>query len=87
MRKEGISEAVVELVVSVIGWAVCMAMAAGSYMLGSWLAPQFGGQDHREAFGVLSAIAFIWLYEHRIAHERWERLREMIGNINTSERC
>lgn len=77
-----IAESAGELVALVIGWGFCMTMAAGAYFIGSLLAPYFGGAEHRETFGILSAIVFIWLYEHRIADERWGRLCVMIGNIN-----
>jgi len=76
-----LGEAFVELVVTVIGWFVCMSMACGAYALGYWLAPIFGGQEHRDTFGLLSAIAFIWLYEHREAHDRWEKLKDSLKRL------
>lgn len=41
-----------ELVADILGWLFCMAMVAGMYALGSWLAPHFGGEEHRDTFGV-----------------------------------
>jgi len=68
------SEFIVEVFVTGIGWAFCMAMAAGFYWLGSWAAGYFGGAQHRDTFGILAVIVFIWTYEHRRAEERRDRL-------------
>lgn len=74
-------EIFVELAATVIGWFVCMGMTSGAYVFGYWLAPFFGGQEHRDTFGLLSAIAFIWLYEHRDAHDRWEKLKDRLDHL------
>jgi len=55
-------------------------MMGGCYVLGYWLAPHFGGDEHRDSFGILSAIVFIWIYERRQADERWERLLNIIDH-------
>jgi hypothetical protein len=65
-----------ELIGDVIGWIFCMAMVAGFYALGFWLAPHFGGSEHRDTFGLLAVIATIWMYEHQVAHSRWGKLQE-----------
>ncbi|HWU02432.1 MAG TPA: hypothetical protein VN222_06825 [Novosphingobium sp.] len=70
-----------ELIAGVIGWLACMLLLAGSYQLGGWLASHIGEGEHRDAFGILSAMAFIWIYERRQADERWAELREMIERI------
>lgn len=62
------------VVADILGWLFCMAMVAGMYALGSWLAPHFGGEEHRDTFGVLAVIATIWMYEHQVAHYRWSKL-------------
>lgn len=71
----------IELIVQVVGWGFCMAMASGFYAIGYWLAPYFGGVAHRDSFGVLSAIVMIWIYEHRQAHERWEKLKDRLDYL------
>lgn len=79
------NEVMSTLIADIFGWAFCMAMLAGIFLLGYWLAPYFNGGGHRDAFGILSAMVFIWLYERRQAEARWNRLQEMIGRINTSQ--
>ena len=75
MAKENwVGELIAEVVVSELGWSFCMAMAAGAYFAGFALAQHFGGAEHRDSFGILSAIVLIWIYEHRRAHERWSQL-------------
>jgi hypothetical protein len=74
MSKEaGAPEFIGMAIAEVIGWAFCMAMLAGAYLIGFYLADHFGGAEHRDAFGILSALVLIWLYEHRLAEERWSR--------------
>lgn len=70
------AEAFGGLIAEVIGWFFCMALLAGAYAIGSYLAGHFVGVEHRDAAGLLSAITVIWLYEHRRADERWARFRE-----------
>jgi hypothetical protein len=71
----------VMVIATVIGWGFCMAMVAGAYALGYWLAPFFGGSEHRDSFGILSAIVMIWIYEHRNAQLRWEKLNNQLGKL------
>jgi hypothetical protein len=30
---------------------------------------------------MLSVIALVWLYEHRLAHSRWEKLNERLDRL------
>lgn len=76
--KGGFTDTAAEIFVSLLGWTICMSMAVGSYFLGRWAAPHIGGAEHSDAFGILSAISTIWLYEHRVSHERWERLKDIL---------
>jgi hypothetical protein len=72
-KKDGIPELIGSLLGDILGWAFCMAILAGAYLLGYALAGYFGGASHREAFGLLSAINVIWIYEHRRNDERWTK--------------
>ena len=78
---DAVGEFLAEFIALVVGWSICMAMLGGGYALGFWLAPHFGGDQHRDAFGILSAIVIIWTYERRQAHERWGHLNDMIDNL------
>ena len=69
-----------------IGWGICMLVVAGSYAVGFWLAPFFGGEDHKDSFGILSALVVIWIYEHQRANERYERLQEIVGELQRERR-
>lgn len=78
---ESISESVAEFLALAFGWAFCLALLVGFYGLGYWLAPYFAGDEHRSSVAILSAIVLIWLYEHRRADARWERLNERMSNL------
>ena len=82
---DAIGEFFGESIALVIGWGFCMAMMGGCFALGFWLAPYFGGDRHRDAFGILSALVFIWNYEGRRADQRWGRLRDMISHLGETE--
>ena len=77
---KGIRGAVTEIVVMVIGWGVCLSMLVGLWTAGWWIATHFDGVSNadRSVFGLLSAVAFLWTYERREAHERYDRLCERL---------
>lgn len=62
--------AIVELVVAIFGWWFCTAMLIAAFLAGVWVAPYFGMTEHKDAMGLLAAIALIWLYEHQRQHKR-----------------
>ena len=70
------------LIGDIIGWAFCMAIVAGFYSFGYWLAPHFGGSEHRDTFGLLAVIATIWMYEHQMAHDRWKKQLNRPASFN-----
>jgi hypothetical protein len=74
-EKNGLAETVGGVIGDVLGWAFCLAMTVGFYSLGYLVAPYFGMAEHRETAGLLAAISTIWMYEHRVAHERWAKLQ------------
>lgn len=73
-KQDKVAELVGGLIGDAIGWFFCMAMLGGFYALGSALAHFFGGAEHRDTFGLLSAGALVWIYEHRRSDERWQRM-------------
>jgi hypothetical protein len=50
-------------------------MLFGAWFVGWWIASHFEGASDldRNVFGLLSALAFLWIYERREAHERYDR--------------
>jgi hypothetical protein len=79
-KRDGTGEAIGHFIGDVIGWIFLMAIAAGAYFLGYAVAGYFGGAEHKDAFGLLSAIVLIWMYEHRLAEERWQRFLQRPSN-------
>jgi hypothetical protein len=77
---KGLEETAIELIASAIGWLVCMAIASGAFGLGFATASWWGGVDPKIS-GMLSVIALVWLYEHRLAHSRWEKLNERLDRL------
>jgi membrane associated rhomboid family serine protease len=74
---KGIREAVTGFVFVVIGWGVCLGFLVCAWSLGAWIASGASDAD-RNTFGILSALAFLWMYERREAHERYNRLCERL---------
>jgi hypothetical protein len=72
-KRDGLAEQVGQLIGDVLGWAFCTAMLAACYLTGFAVAQYFGETAHRESLGLLSAFAFVWMYEHRRANDRWTR--------------
>ena len=70
------SDFLVECVVVLIGWAFCINVLVGAYLLGWWIAPLVGWTGDREILGLLSAITLIWIYEHRHFEEKLNSLYE-----------
>jgi hypothetical protein len=60
-----------EYVFLVGGWFFCMAILTGAYIAGRWITDW---TDAGRDFGLLSALAFVWLYEHR----NLDRLRDLM---------
>jgi hypothetical protein len=58
----------------VLGWVFLMGFLGASYLIGFVVARYLNLSDHAQSVGLLSAIAVIWMYEHRLAKDRWERL-------------
>lgn len=85
---KAIRGAVIEVVVTAIGWGVCLSMLVGAWTLGWWIASHFDGVSNadRDVFGLLSALAFLWIYERREAHERYNRAYAS-GSIIEAARC
>jgi hypothetical protein len=77
-----VSEFAVEAVVLVVGWFFCISILAGAYGLGRWAAPHLGWNGSIDTFGLLSAITFLWLYEHRNVQGKYDRLRELMERSN-----
>jgi hypothetical protein len=73
-----LKEIAVELVVWVIGWLVCVSFVAGGFGIGRWAAPHLGWDGNPDTFGLLSAITLVWIYEHRNAEEKYNRLRDLL---------
>ena len=58
----------------ILGWVFNLSVLVGAYMAGFWFSTWLGlSSEHRPAIGVLSAIVFVWHYEHRLAQERWTK--------------
>jgi hypothetical protein len=69
---------IVNVIVSVIGWLVCLTILAGAFALGQWAAPILGWEGNKDTLGLLSALTLLWLYEHRNIETKYERLRELL---------
>jgi hypothetical protein len=79
---DSISEFFADSLALAFGWAFCLTLLVGFYGLGYWLAPYFAGDEHRSSVATLSAIVLIWLYEHRRADARWDRLDERMSKLS-----
>jgi hypothetical protein len=53
-------------------------MVLWSIFLGAAFDAYFAHGDHPEMAGLLSALALVWMYEHRNLERKYERLRRSI---------
>lgn len=60
-------------IVDVFGWVFLMGWLGGMFVLGFAAVSYLGGREFAQSAGILSAMASIWGYEHRLSNERWER--------------
>ncbi|HTY65477.1 MAG TPA: hypothetical protein VMH36_02425 [Alphaproteobacteria bacterium] len=77
--REKISVFIGELLGGIVGWFVCLFILAGMYGLGTGTADYLDWPGNHEPYGILSALAFIWFYERRLAQERYDKLWEIIS--------
>jgi hypothetical protein len=68
----------IDFAVLAFGWLVCVVFHVGGFGIGRWAAPHFGWEGNPDIFGLLSAIAVVWLYEHREAERKHDRLRDCL---------
>jgi hypothetical protein len=79
---KGAQASIIELIVWVVGWLVCMGVLSGAYVGGVWAASYLQWDGDRGIFGLLSALAVIWVYEHR----HFERRVDSIWDVLTRPR-
>ena len=60
-----VDEAMLECAITAIGWATCLVLSAGTYLIGCAIAPHVHWGDSPHTLGMLSTISFIWMVEHR----------------------
>lgn len=70
------AEEIGKLIATALGLMICLAVLATTYQAGSWLAWYTVGEQHREASGLLTALAVVWFYEHYRWEERWNSRRK-----------
>jgi len=75
---EVVEDFVGEVFALVIGWLVGITVLAGAYAIGQWAASHLGWSGNNGMFGLLSALVFVWLYEHRNLERKYDRLRELL---------
>jgi hypothetical protein len=77
---KGVRQAVIEVVTIVFGWGVSLGLLAGAWTVGWWIASHWDAASDadRNVFGLLSALAFLWIYERHEAQERYNRLCERL---------
>jgi hypothetical protein len=71
--KKSIGYDIGTVIADVLGWVFLMGWLIGSYGVGVLVAKFLGLADQAQSIGLLSALAVIWMYEHRLANDRWER--------------
>jgi hypothetical protein len=69
-----------EIFAAAIGWVVCISVLSLGYLAGFFAADFLGFIDPSD-LGILSAIAVVWLYEHRRAHSRWGSMNVQLDRL------
>ena len=77
------SKGTVMFVTLAIGWPFCLGLLVGAWFLGWWIASHFDAWSNadRDMFGLLSALALIWIYERYDADKRYKRLLELVARL------
>lgn len=71
-------EVFADAIAAAIGWAFLLAFPAGAFAAGRWAAGYLNLEGGRDAVGILSALAVIWMYERRDVQHRDQKLRDLI---------
>lgn len=74
-------EAIGHFIADVLGFFWYLFLLCGTYGIGSWAARYFLGEDHKDAVGLLAAIALVWMMERQYAQNRWERLNQTLDRL------
>lgn len=80
-KRESGGEVIGRLIGDIFGFFWCLAILCGFYVIGAWTAQYFLGDGHRDAVGVLAAVAFVWLYERQRADNRWQQMNEKLDRL------
>jgi hypothetical protein len=67
-----------------MGWCFTLAILTMAYNAGRWLAPHIGWSSEPSIFGLLTAIAFVWMNTFIEFHGRCDRLSDRIDQLEES---
>lgn len=76
-----VTETVTEITVDVFGWFICLAVLVAFFDIGRRSAAWLGWAESPDTIGLLSAVAAVWLYEHRRMEDRWDKTRGWIDRL------
>jgi hypothetical protein len=69
-------EKIGHLIGDLIGFFWLLLILSGTFGLGAAVAHYSVGDNHRDAAGLLAALAVIWLNERQNSEHRWRRMNE-----------
>jgi hypothetical protein len=64
-----------------MGWFFMLATLTVAYNAGRWLAPHIGWSSEPSIFGLLTAVAFVWMNAFIVFHGRCDRLSDRIEQL------
>ena len=79
--KDRRGEYVGSAVAFLLGWVFLTFMLVGPYVLGRLASSYLGWNEEPLVFGMLAAIAFVWIYERMETREKYNRLVNRIERL------
>lgn len=70
---------IVRAIALIIGWVFCISCLIGAYHAGIWIFFSSSAYESKEAIGLLSALAAVWVLEHEFFTEK---LNQIERNLN-----
>lgn len=84
MTKNVVRDFVIGAAIDLVGWAFCFVRLAAAFAFGHWAAGAAGTGWNPDGFGLLSALAVLWVYGHQYISRMHGDLHELLSSQRAS---